>query len=41
LTISGTNDDRTMARKVKKWISEALEETFLSYESKNATVREV
>lgn len=28
LTISGTNDDRTMARKVKKWISEALEETF-------------
>lgn len=41
LTISGTNDDRTMARKVKKWISEALEETFSSYESKNATVREV
>lgn len=40
LTISGTNDDRTMARKVKKWISEALEETFSSYESKNATVRE-
>ena len=41
LTISGTNDDRTMSRKVKKWISEALEETFSSYESKNATVREV
>lgn len=41
LTISGTSDDRTMARKVKKWISEALEETFSSYESKNATVREV
>ena len=41
LTISGTNDDRTMARKVKKWISEALEETFSSYESKNATVSEV
>lgn len=41
LTISGTSDDRTMARKVKKWISEALEETFSSYESKNATVREI
>lgn len=41
LTISGTNDDRTIARKVKKWVSEALEETFSSYESKNATVREV
>lgn len=41
LTISGTSDDRTMARKVKKWISEALDETFSSYESKNATVREV
>ncbi len=41
LTISGTSDDRTMARKVKKWVSEALEETFSSYESKNALVREV
>ena len=41
LTISGTNDDRAMARKVKKWIAETLEETFSSYESKNSPVREV
>lgn len=35
LTISGTNDDRTMARKVKTWIDEALEECFESMERNN------
>lgn len=41
LTISGTNDDRTMSRKVKKWIAEALDETFDSMARKNPKVREV
>lgn len=36
LTVSGTNDDRTMARKVKTWVSEALEECFESMERVNA-----
>lgn len=41
LTISGTNDDRTMARKVKQWVSEAMDDIFSSYESKSGAVREV
>lgn len=41
LSISGTNDDRTMARKVKQWVSEAMDDMCESYESKCGVVREV
>lgn len=41
LTISGTSDDRAMARKVKRWINESIEETFSSFSSKNPKLREV
>ena len=41
LTIEGTSDDRAMARKVKKWIAEALEETFESMERKTTRLQEV
>lgn len=40
LTISGTSDDRTTARKVKRWIQEALDEAFDSFERKDPTLRE-
>lgn len=40
LTISGTNDDRTMARKVKRWVSESIEDTFDSYSRRNPKLRE-
>ena len=35
LTISGTSDDKTLARKVKAWINESLEECFESMERNN------
>lgn len=41
LTISGTNDDRTTARKVKRWVQEALTETFDSMARRNPRLREV
>lgn len=41
LTISGTNDDRTMARKVKRWVSEAMNEAFDSMERKSTRLQEV
>lgn len=41
ITISGTNDDRAMARKVKKWVSEAMEETFDSMSRKTTRLQEV
>lgn len=41
LTISGTNDDRTMARKVKQYVTDAMDDIFSSYESKSGAVREV
>ena len=41
LTIEGTGDDRAMARKVKKWIQEALDETFESMERKTTRLQEV
>ncbi len=41
LTISGTSDDRVLARKVKRWIAEALDEMFSEYEDKTTVVREV
>lgn len=41
LNISGTGDDRAMARKVKAWIAEALEDMFDTFESKNPQTQEV
>jgi len=41
LTISGTQDDRATARKVKRWVNEAIKETFESMERKNHVLREV
>lgn len=41
LNISGTNDDRTMARKVKQWVTDTIDDMFASYESKSGAVREV
>ena len=37
LTISGTSDDRAMARKVKNWVKEAMEECFEGMARRNAT----
>lgn len=36
LTISGTNDDKATARKVKRWVNEAINDTFESMARKNA-----
>lgn len=41
LTISGTSDDRATARKVKRWVAEALDEAFTSLDNKNPKLREV
>lgn len=41
LTISGSNEDRVMERKVKKWINEAMDEVFESYSRKKPRLREV
>jgi len=41
LTVSGTTDDRKMARKIKKWIAEALNEAFSGYADKTTVTREV
>lgn len=41
LSISGTNDDRTMARKVKRWVSEAMDDMCESFERKSGVVREI
>ena len=41
LTISGSNDDRILSRKVKRWISEAMEDTFEGIERRNPVVKEV
>lgn len=41
LTISGSSDDRSMARRVKKWVAEAIEESYSSFESKCSVAREV
>ncbi len=40
LTINGAEDERTLERKVKKWISEAMNEVFESVARKNPRVRE-
>ena len=41
LTISGTSDDRTTARKVKRWVQESIEETFDSMNRRSPKLREV
>lgn len=41
LTISGSQDDRATARKVKRYVSEAIAETFASMERKSRVIREV
>lgn len=41
LTINGTDNDRTLERKVKNWISEAMNEVFESAARRNPRVREV
>ena len=41
LTISGTGDDRSTARKVKQWIDEALDDRFTTMSNKNRRLREV
>lgn len=41
LTISGTTDDRSMARRVKRYVADAINETFESLERKSYAVREV
>lgn len=41
LTISGSTDDRALARKVKRYINEAIRETFDSMERKSYVVREM
>ena len=41
LTISGSQDDNVLARKVKRYVSEAIKETFESLDRKVGVVREV
>lgn len=40
-TISGTGDDRTMARKVKRWVVEAMNEMFDDLEAKTPQTQQV
>ena len=40
LTISGTQDDRAMARRVKRYVAEAISDTFESLERKSYSLRE-
>ena len=41
LTISGTQDDRATARRVKQWVNESMQEFFASLDRKNTVMREV
>ena len=41
LNVNGTNDDRNMERKVKRWIKESMDEVFNSMARKNPRLREV
>lgn len=41
LTVSGTQDDRATARRIKRYVSEAIKETFDSMERKSRVIREV
>lgn len=40
LTVSGTQDDRATARKVKRWVNEAIQDVFDSMERKSYVTRE-
>lgn len=40
LTISGTQDDRSTARKVKRWVNQSMQEFFESLDRKNPKPRE-
>ena len=40
LTVSGTQDDRAMARKIKRWINESIQETFESFDRTTPEPRE-
>jgi hypothetical protein len=40
LTISGSQDDRAMARRVKRYVAEAISDTFESLERKSYSLRE-
>lgn len=40
LTISGTQDDRATARKVKQYVAQAIQDTFESFERKQVVLRE-
>ena len=40
LTISGTQDDRATARKVKRWVNDAVQDIFESMERKSYVTRE-
>lgn len=40
LTVSGTQDDRATARKVKRWVNEAIQDVFDSMERKSYVMRE-
>lgn len=41
LTISGTTDDRATARKVKKWVKEAMDEVFEGLSTNNPKLKQV
>lgn len=41
INISGTSDDRAMARKVKRWLAEAWEDMLNDYDSKAPKIQEV
>lgn len=41
LNIEGTTDDRALARKVKRWVSEAMNEAFEAMERKTVRLQEV
>ena len=41
LNINGSNDDRSMERKVKRWIKDSMDEVFNSMARKNPRLREV
>lgn len=41
INIEGTSDDRAMARKVKQWVSEAMNDAFKSMERKTVRLQEV
>lgn len=41
LTVSGTSDDRTTARRVKRWVKEAMRDTFASMDRRSPQLIEI